>query len=102
MVASASIRGCLATAGSQKRRNFGVPKTAPAGTEGEAHMHWKNEVDQRGTGKSRNQTVIGAETKADQNPCAKLSRVMTRSSKDSDGVRDTKMFGNANNQESHT
>lgn len=34
MVASASIRGCLATAGSQKRRNFGAPITAPAGTGG--------------------------------------------------------------------
>lgn len=71
MVASPSIRGCLATTGSQKRRNFGALKTAPAGTEREVHMPWKSDVDQRGIGRFRNQAVTGAETKADQNLCAK-------------------------------
>lgn len=71
MVSSASIRGCLATTGSQKRRNFGVLKTAPTGMEREVHMPWKSEVDQRGTGRFRNQAVTGVETKADQNLCAK-------------------------------
>lgn len=71
MVASPSIRGCLATTGSQKRRNFGALKTTPAGSEREVHMPWKSDMDQRGTGRFRNQAVTGAETKADQNLCAK-------------------------------